>query len=66
VNPGSEHGYGSTGRSDLNMANAYLVALLEAQQTGRGWRLTNAFCPTILTTNFDASLQNALQMVNLL
>lgn len=62
---GYEHGYGSTGRSTLNLANVYLAALLEAQQTGRGWN-TRAFCRTILTTNFDTLLQNALQMVNLL
>jgi hypothetical protein len=62
---GSEHGHGSTGRSDLNLANIYLAALLEAQQTGRGWN-TRAFCRTILTTNFDTLLQNSLQMVNLL
>lgn len=62
---GSEAGYGSTGRSDLNPANVYLSALLEAQQTGLGWN-TRAFCRTILTTNFDTLLQNSLQMVNLL
>jgi hypothetical protein len=62
---GSEHGYGSTGRSDLNPAHVYLAALLEAQQTGFGWN-TRAFCRTILTTNFDTLLQNSLQMVNLL
>jgi hypothetical protein len=39
--------------------------LLEAQQTGLGW-WSNAFCRTILTTNFDTVIQNALQMVNLL
>jgi len=60
-----EHGYGSTGRSNLNRANIYLAALLEAQQSGRGWH-TRAFCRTIFTTNFDTLLQNALQMVNLL
>jgi hypothetical protein len=62
---GSEAGYGSTGRSDLNPANIYLAALLEAQQTGLGWN-TRAFCRTILTTNFDTLLQHSLQMVNLL
>jgi len=62
---GSEAGYGSTGRSDLNPAHVYLAALLESQQTGLGWN-TRAFCRTILTTNFDTLLQNALQMVNLL
>jgi hypothetical protein len=62
---GSEHGYGSTGRSDLNPAHVYLAALLEAQQTGLGWD-TRAFCRTILTTNFDTLLQNSLHMVNLL
>ena len=65
MDPGSEHGHGSTGRSALNLAHVYLAALLEAQQTGRGWR-TIAFCRTILTTNFDTLLQNAAQMVNLL
>jgi hypothetical protein len=63
--PGAEHGWGSTGRSDLNSAHIYLVALLEAQQLGRGWT-TSAFCRTLFTTNFDTLLQNGLQMVNLL
>jgi hypothetical protein len=62
---GSEHGYGSTGRSDLNPAHVYLAALLEAQQTGVGWN-TRAFCRMILTTNFDTLLQNCLQLVSLL
>jgi hypothetical protein len=65
IDIGYEHGYGSTGRSDLNRANVYLAALLEAQQTGRGWG-TRAFCRTIFTTNFDTLLQNSLQMVNLI
>lgn len=65
IDIGHEHGYGSTGRSNLNPANVYLAALLEAQQTGRGWR-TRAFCRTIFTTNFDTLLQNSLQMVNLI
>ena len=65
MDPGYEYGHGSTGRSDLNVAHVYLAALLEAQQTGLGWR-TSAFCRTILTTNFDTLLQNALQMTNLL
>ena len=62
VNPGSEHGHGSTGRTDLNDAHVFLASILEAQQTGA----TGPFCRTILTTNFDTLLQNALQMVNLL
>jgi hypothetical protein len=65
LDPGAEHGWGSTGRSDLNLAHVYLAALLEAQQLGRGWK-TCAFCRTLLTTNFDTLLQNGLQMVNLL
>ena len=62
VNPGSEHGHGSTGRTDLNDAHVFLASILEAQQTGA----IGPFCRTILTTNFDTLLQNALQMVNLL
>jgi SIR2-like domain len=65
LDPGAEHGFGSTGRSELNKAHIYLAALLEAQQLGRGWE-TCAFCRTIFTTNFDTLLQNALQRVNLL
>lgn len=62
---GAEHGYGATGRNDLNPAHIYLAALLEAQQLGRDWA-TCAFCRTIFTTNFDPLLQNGLHMVNLL
>jgi hypothetical protein len=62
---GHQAGYGSTGRTRLNEAHACLAALLEAQQTGRGWS-TQAFCRTILTTNFDTLLQAALQHVHLL
>ncbi len=65
LDPGSEHGYGSTGRNDLNSAHIYLAKLLEAQQLGRGWT-TCAFCRIVFTTNFDTLLQNALQKVNLL
>jgi hypothetical protein len=65
LDPGAEHGYGSTGRNYLNPAHIYLAALLEAQQLGRDWA-TCAFCRTLLTTNFDTLLQNGLQMVNLL
>lgn len=65
LDPGTEHGYGSTGRSRLNPAHVHLASLLEAQQLGRGWK-TRAFCRTIFTTNFDTLLQNALQKVNLL
>lgn len=65
LDPGAEHGYGSTGRSELNLAHIYLAALLEAQQLGRGWT-TCAFCRTLFTTNFDTLLQNALQRVRLL
>lgn len=64
VDPGAEHGYGSTGRTSLNPAHIYLAALLEAQQLGRAWK-TCAFARTIFTTNFDTLLQNCLQMVNL-
>jgi hypothetical protein len=55
LDPGAEHGYGSTGRQDLNTAHIYLASLLEAQQSGRGWT-TCAFCRTIFTTNFDTLL----------
>jgi len=65
LDPGTEHGYGSTGRNKLNKAHIYLAALLEMQQLGQVWN-TRAFCRTIFTTNFDTLLQNALQMVNLL
>lgn len=65
LDPGCESGYGSTGRSSLNEASIYLAALLEAQQLGDRWK-TCAFCRTLITTNFDTLLQNALQMVNLL
>jgi hypothetical protein len=65
LDSGAEHGYGSTGRSELNPAHVYLASLLEAQQLGGGWT-TGAFCRTIFTTNFDTLLQNALQKVNLL
>jgi hypothetical protein len=65
LDPGSESGYGSTGRSDLNLAHIYLAALLEVQQVGWYWK-TCAFCRTIVTTNFDTLLQNAFQMVSLL
>jgi len=65
LDPGAEHGYGSTGRRELNSAHIYLAALLEAQQLGRGWT-TCAFCRTLFTTNFDTLLQIALQTVNLL
>jgi hypothetical protein len=61
LDAGSEHGHGSTGRADLNAAHIFLAAILEAQQTGK----IAPFCRTILTTNFDTLLQNALQMVNL-
>jgi hypothetical protein len=62
LDPGCEHGHGSTGRSQLNPAHMYLAKLLEAQQLGR----IGAFCRTIITTNFDTLLQNALQRVNLM
>jgi hypothetical protein len=61
LDPGSEHGHGSTGRAALNPAHIYLGALLESQQLG----YCAPFCRTIFTTNFDTLLQNALQMVNL-
>lgn len=63
--PGSEHGYGWSGRNSLNLAHMYLASILEAQQLGHGWS-TCAFCRTIITTNFDTLLQNSLQMVNIL
>ena len=53
------------GRNQLNPARIYLAALLEAQQLGLRWK-SGAFCRTLITTNFDTLLQNALQMVNLL
>jgi hypothetical protein len=62
VDPGSEHGHGSTGRMELNPAQIYLAGILEAQQTAA----IGPFCRTIFTTNFDTLLQNALQMVNLM
>jgi hypothetical protein len=65
LSPGAEHGFGMAGRDELNSAHIYLAALLEAQQSGRGWA-TGAFCRTIFTTNFDTLLQNSLQRVNLL
>lgn len=65
LDPGCESGYGSLGRNSLNPANIYLAALLEAQQLGLQWK-NRAFCRTLITTNFDTLLQNALQMVNLL
>jgi hypothetical protein len=65
LDPGAEHGWGSTGRNQLNAAHIFLAALLEAQQLGQGWA-TCAFCRTLFSTNFDTLLQNALQMVNLL
>lgn len=65
LDPGGEHGYGSTGRNQLNSAHIYLAALLEAQQLGNKWP-TRPFSRTILTTNFDTLLQNALQLVNLI
>lgn len=65
LDPGCEHGFGSTGRNELNPAHRYLAGLLDAQQSGRGWN-TRPFCRTIVTTNFDTLLQNALQMVRLL
>ena len=65
MDPGGEHGFGSTGRIGLNPAHIHLAALLEAQQLARPWS-TDAFCRAILTTNFDTLLQNSLQMVNLL
>ena len=65
TDPGYWFGYGSPGRSELNVANVYLAALLEAQQMGTMWRM-GPFCRLIVTTNFDTLLQNALQFVNIL
>ena len=65
LDPGGDAGHGSPGRNQLNPANIYLAALLEAQQLGLRWK-SGAFCRTLITTNFDTLLQNALQMVNLL
>lgn len=62
IDPGSEFGHGSTGRNALNPAHSHLAAILEAQQRGQ----VQPFCRTILTTNFDTLLQNALQEVRLL
>jgi tetratricopeptide (TPR) repeat protein len=57
--------YTSTGSSDLNGAHFFLASLLELQQSGKLFGL-RPFCRTILTTNFDTLLQNALQLVNVL
>ena len=65
LSPGSEHGYGSTGRIELNDAHIHLAAMLEAQQCGHQWSGA-AFCRTIFTTNFDTLLQVALQRVHLI
>ena len=65
LSPGSEHGFGSTGRMELNDAHIHLAAVLEAQQCGRQWSGA-AFCRTIFTTNFDTLLQVALQGVHLI
>lgn len=62
IDPGSESGHGSTGRNNINPAHVHLAAILEAQQRGQ----VQPFCRTILTTNFDTLLQNALQQVRLL
>lgn len=62
IDPGSESGHGSTGRNAINPAHTHLAATLEAQQRGQ----VQPFCRTILTTNFDTLLQNALQQVRLL
>ena len=64
LDPGGEHGWGSTGRNRLNPAHRYLAKLLEAQQTGSGWTGA-AFCRTIFTTNFDTLLQVALQQAGI-
>lgn len=63
--PGIEAGFGATGRMRLNPAHEFLAKLLDAQQVGKAWN-TCAFCRTIVTTNFDTLLQNALQSVRLL
>jgi hypothetical protein len=57
--PGSEHGYGVTGRHDTNDAHAQLAAILAAQQDGRLSAL-HPFCRTVFTTNFDSLLQSSL------
>lgn len=62
LDPGAESGHGSTGRNALNSAHVHLAAILEAQQRGQ----VQPFARTILTTNFDTLLQNALQEVRLL
>jgi hypothetical protein len=57
--------YCTTGRNRLNGAHFFLASIIELQQTGMLWRL-HPFCRTILTTNFDTLLQEALQLVNVL
>lgn len=45
-----------------NPAHLYLACLLNRQRKKKEWRKAD-FCRTILTTNFDPLLQNALQRV---
>jgi len=48
-----------------NPAHLFLACLLN-QQRKRSWQYQGRFCKTILTTNFDHLLQDALQLVNVL
>ncbi len=48
-----------------NPSHLYLACLLN-QQRKAGWKYNAKFCKTILTTNFDHLLQDALQLVNVL
>ncbi len=50
-----------------NPAHLYLACLLNQQRKmGGAWKYKSSFCRTILTTNFDPLLQDALQLVNVL
>jgi len=48
-----------------NPAHLYLACLLNHQRK-QSWKYKTKFCRTILTTNFDPLLQDALQLVNVL
>jgi len=48
-----------------NPAHLYLACLLNHQRK-QSWEYKTKFCRTILTTNFDPLLQDALQLVNVL
>jgi len=48
-----------------NPAHLYLACILNHQRK-QNWKYKAKFCRTILTTNFDPLLQDALQLVNVL